>query len=129
MLASMLASETHGLHRAVVGGARASPTHDAEMHSITQYDQNPRSHIHMCPCAVPRRARRPAPTHVPRPARRRDARRRKLAPPRQGPSLRRAAPQAGGADIESCAPRAVVSRQTLVTGGAVPVAGRCVVGR
>ena len=92
MLASMLASETHGLHRAVVGGARAhaSPTHDAEMHSITQYDQNPRSHIHnhMCPC--PDGARRPAPTHVPRPARRRDARRRKLAPPCQGPSLRRA---------------------------------------
>jgi hypothetical protein len=65
MLASMLASETHGLHRAVVGGARAhaSPTHDAEMHSITQYDQNPRSHtvsIRYVPDPVPRRARRPA---------------------------------------------------------------------
>ena len=126
MLASMLASETHGLHRAVVGGARAhaSPTHDAEMHSITQYDQNPRSHIHMCPCPDEPDVPRPRTSHDPRDGETPDA-----ASLRPLAKAQACGAQAGGADIESCAPRAVVSRQTLVTGGAVPVAGRCVVGR
>lgn len=118
MLASMLASETHGLHRAVVGGARAhaSPTHDAEMHSITQYDQNPRSHT-VSICARPRAptspTSRPRTSHDPRDGERPDA-----ASLRPLAKAHACGAQAGGADIESCAPRAVVSRHSVVRRGA-----------